>query len=503
MTTPDNEFADIQGLLWSGYGPLKEACFLLLRVTDAAAARAWLRVTAESVTSIEQLRQARVGRALHIALTAGGMRALGVAEGVIDGFSAEFIAGLAGDEGRSRRLGDLGTSAPSLWRWGGPQEPHILLMMYTAENLDAWRAQIEAALGNGLAVLDRLSTADMGGEEPFGFMDGVSQPRIDWSAEREPDTTADLDYGNLLTAGEFLLGYRNEYGLYTDRPLLDPEQPGATALPIAEDNPARRDLGRNGSYLVMRELTQDVRGFWRFIMAQSADSDAGIALAQAFVGRQMSGDGLVPARAKPIRGVGPRELDIARNQFTYDEDPAGLRCPFGAHVRRANPRTGDMPGGRQGLVARLLRMLGLGRQDLSQDLIAASRFHRIIRRGRPYGPPLHPSAEPKEMIKLATAAGGVTDTAKRGLNFLCFNANIERQFEFIQQTWLDSPSFHGLSGEQDPLVGGDSKSCTGFLIPSRDGPVRLKPLRRFVTTLGGGYFFLPSKRLLEFLGGDD
>ena len=53
MTTPDSEFADIQGLLWSGYGPLKEACFLLLRVTDAAAARAWLGVTAESITTIE------------------------------------------------------------------------------------------------------------------------------------------------------------------------------------------------------------------------------------------------------------------------------------------------------------------------------------------------------------------------------------------------------------------------------------------------------------------
>ena len=135
--------------------------------------------------------------------------------------------------------------------------------------------QIEAGLGNGLAVLDRLSTTDMGGEEPFGFMDGVSQPRIDWSGEREPDTTADLDYGNLLTAGEFLLGYRNEYGLYTDRPLLDPEHPGAAALPIAEDNPARRDLGRNGSYLVMRELAQDVRGFWRFIAARTHDANAG------------------------------------------------------------------------------------------------------------------------------------------------------------------------------------------------------------------------------------
>ena len=230
----------------------------------------------ESITTIEKLRQARVSRALHIALTAGGMRALGVAESVIDGFSAEFIAGLAGDEGRSRRLGDVGTSAPSLWRWGGPQEPHMLLMLYAEENLDAWRASDRSGSRQWpCRARPARPRRDMGGEEPFGFMDGVSQPRIDWSGEREPGTTADLDYGNLLTAGEFLLGYRNEYGLYTDRPLLDPEQPGATTLPIAEDDPARRDLGRNGSYLVMRELAQDVRGFWRFIMAQAADADAG------------------------------------------------------------------------------------------------------------------------------------------------------------------------------------------------------------------------------------
>jgi deferrochelatase/peroxidase EfeB len=497
MTTPDSEFADIQGLLWSGYGPLKEACFLLLRVTDAAAARAWLRVAAESVTSIEQLRQARVDRALHIALTAGGMRALGVPEDVIDGFSAEFIAGLARDEGRSRRLGDVGTSAPSLWRWGGPQEPHMLLMLYAAENLNAWRAQIEAGLGGGLAVLDRLSTADMGGEEPFGFLDGVSQPRIDWSAEREPGTTADLDYGNLLTTGEFLLGYRNEYGLYTDRPLLDPEQPGATALPIAEDNPARRDLGRNGSYLVMRELAQDVRGFWRFITARTDDDNAAIALAQAFVGRTMSGDVLVPPSAQPIRGVGPRELDIARNQFTYDADPAGLHCPFGAHVRRANPRTGDMPGGRQGLSARLIRMLGFGHQDLSQDLVAASRFHRIIRRGREFG----------DQLKWQAAAQPDAPDPRSGLYFICLNANISRQFEFIQNAWLISARFDGMSGEADPLLGNREPMpaghpTDGFTLQQPNGiGRRIDALPTFITVRGGAYFFLPGLRALRYFAG--
>ena len=63
MTTPDGEFGDIQGLLWSGYGPLKEACFLLLRITDATAARAWLRELTPSVTTIARLREQRVSRA--------------------------------------------------------------------------------------------------------------------------------------------------------------------------------------------------------------------------------------------------------------------------------------------------------------------------------------------------------------------------------------------------------------------------------------------------------
>ena len=117
MTVADSDFADIQGLLWSGYAALKEACFALLRVTEAAPARAWLGTIAATVTTVGQLRQQRHSRALHIALTAEGMRALDVPSGVIDGFSAEFIAGMAGDEARSRRLGDIGSSAPSRWRW--------------------------------------------------------------------------------------------------------------------------------------------------------------------------------------------------------------------------------------------------------------------------------------------------------------------------------------------------------------------------------------------------
>jgi len=494
MTPPHAEFADIQGLLWSGYGGLTEACFVLLGVADARAARAWLGSVARSVTTVQQLREQRVDRALHVALTAEGMRALGAADSVIGGFSAEFIAGMAGDESRSRRLGDVSRSAPSLWRWGSAPVPHVLVMLYAKQGLDAWRLQIEADLGPGLAVLDRLATTDMGGAEPFGFTDGVSQPSIDWTGKREPGTTADLDYGNLLSAGEFLLGYRNEYGRYTDRPLLDPALPSAKELPAAEDDPTLRDLGRNGSYLVMRELAQDVREFWRFVTAQAGDAGSPVTLAQAMVGRQMSGDPLVPLSAQPIGGVGPRQPDVARNQFTYAGDADGLHCPFGAHVRRANPRTGDMPGGRQGAVSQLIRTLGFGHQDLSQDLVAASRFHRILRRGREFG----------AQLDWRAASRPEAPDPNAGLHFMCLNANISRQFEFIQNAWLMSARFDGLNGEADPLLGNREPmpaghATDGFTLPQQNGMNRrIGGLRTFITVRGGAYFFLPGLRALRY-----
>ena len=81
---------------------------------------------------------------------------------------------------------------------------------------------------------------------------------------------------------------------------------------------------------------------------------------------------------------------------------------------------------------------------------------------------------------------------------MCLNADLERQFEFVQQTWAQAPSFHGLCEERDPLLGSRS-AADGFTIPSREGPIRLAGLPTFVHTRGGGYFFLPGKTLLDYL----
>ena len=94
-------FDDIQGLVRFGHGHLPEAVFLLLRIKDAAAARAWL--AAAPVTSARDANPLP-DTALQIAFTSGGLRRLGLAEDAIAGFSDEFLSGMAGEDNRSRRI---------------------------------------------------------------------------------------------------------------------------------------------------------------------------------------------------------------------------------------------------------------------------------------------------------------------------------------------------------------------------------------------------------------
>jgi deferrochelatase/peroxidase EfeB len=485
MSVTAADIADIQGLLRSGYGGLTEASFLLLRIADRAAARAWL--AGAPITTTAERDATTV---LQVALSANGMRALGTAESAVAGFSAEFLSGMAGDEGRSRRLGDVAANAPSYWSWGSQRTPDVLAMLYARPSgLSAWRDHLVTdAFRQGFEILRDLPTSDMGNREPFGFVDGISQPAIDWPSRR----VLDLDYTNLISVGEFLLGYKNEYGLYTDRPLLDPGVPGAAVLPEAEDATPKRDLGRNGSYLVMRELRQDVRGFWQFMAAQANGNTTAMRLAEAMVGRRITGQPLVQG-TRALSGIDP--ADVAQNGFTFDDDKDGLRCPFGAHIRRANPRTGDMPGGKQGLIARLNRMLGLFHTDLQEDLIAASRFHRVLRRGREFGAMLSPDQ----------AMDPAAPDPASGLHFICLNANIARQFEFVQNAWLMSAKFGGLGNESDPVLGNREPHPAGapnnsFGMPQPNGVTRrVCGLPQFVTVAGGAYFFLPGLRALRFM----
>jgi deferrochelatase/peroxidase EfeB len=500
LTGPvEPEFADIQGIVRFGHGKLTEACFHLLCIDNTDAARRWL-LNAPVTTAVTA--DPLPATALQVAFTASGLRRLEVPPDVLAAFSPEFLGGM-NEPSRARRLGDVQSNRPEDWAWGGsePKLPDLIVMLYARQGQ---LAALEAVVTSGpwaeaFHAIDRLGTFDIGDIEPFGFPDGVSQPQLDWQQTLAFEKER-LAYGNVLALGEVLLGYRNEYGLHTDRPLVNPmEDERAVGLPPAEDVPERRDLGRNGSYLVFRQLQQDVRGFWRFMdQAAQSDPERRLALAEKMVGRRITGEPLVPLSDAPIPGTGRSPTAIAHNHFTYEDDPEGTRCPFGAHVRRANPRTADLPGGPQGLGSRLLRTLGFTRAGFREDLVAPSRFHRLLRRGREYGPELTPD----EALEPAPEA----DEA-RGIHFICLAANIARQFEFVQNAWLASAKFAGLSDETDPILGNrvPLRGGTGtdlFSIPQPDlPPERVQGMPPFVAVRGGAYFFLPGIRALRYIAG--
>ncbi|HEY6306476.1 MAG TPA: peroxidase [Candidatus Angelobacter sp.] len=499
------DYRDVQGLVRFGFARMTEACYLLLRIKDAAAAREWLRnapiTTAEEKKPLPQT-------ALQLAFTSEGLKKMQVPASVIEGFAAAFRLGMAGEENLSRRLGDIGANSPERWLWGSSGKvPHAVVMLFAGPGLlEGWKQSIQTK--SWTAAFDEIAclpTTDMGGVEPFGFIDGISQPELDWEQARRVSINGDqLEYGNLVCLGEFLLGYSNEYGRFTDRPLLDPRDRGSEELLSAADQPEKKDLGLNGTFVVMRQLEQEVRGFWQFLdKASGADRDARYKLAEAFVGRAYSdGAPLVPLNKTPIAGVGSassdakRKQDIERNQFTYNSDVDGTRCPFGAHIRRGNPRNSDIPGDPKGLISHLIHILGFGNKNVRDDLIASTRFHRVLRRGREYGKKLSPD----EALQPAPS-----DDGERGLHFVAVNANITRQFEFVQNAWMMRTKFDGLTEESDPLLGNREAvpGCpftNSFSLPQENGVRRrIMDVPQFIVVRGGAYFFLPSMRALRYL----
>ena len=276
---------------------------------------------------------------------------------------------------------------------------------------------------------------------------------------------------------------------------------------------AERDLGRNGTFLAVRQLEQDVDGFNSYCESEGERlkplfppgvraGNPGDYIGAKIVGRWKDGSPLVryprwpvtsaPQTPRPLsrtmgevpRPVAPppsvtrpvaaasaeakheasSETGVHHRPFEPDndflfgaEDPQGIRCPFGAHIRRTNPRDSFTPG--------------------SSEQLDITNRHRIMRVGRFY--------EPQE-------------GQKKGLFFMCLNGDLERQFEFVQQTWAENPSFHGLVNERDPLIGGRTGDDVHSM-PTVDGPVTLRNLPAFVQARGGGYFFLPGRRTLLYL----
>ncbi len=413
-------------------------------------------------------------QALNLALTMPGLAAIGLPN-TVGPFPPEFRGGMA-QPFRANAPGDVGPNDPAQWEWGGREEatPHLLLLCYadSEERLNALVGQQrERWEASGLAsvLAEERSTPGLMYEH-FGFRDDV--------------TVVPIEGGHLsskrvgrppVKAGEFVLGYENEFCQHPPTPLV------TVAGRV-------QDLGRNGTYLVFRKLRQDAPGFWRYCQEQAAlfvdaaPGEAGPApgvsgaeyIAAKMMGRWREGAPLVDYP------FAPPEMPCARDRFDDFQyaaaDLNGLRCPVGAHIRRSNPR------------------------DALQDLSAASaektiNRHRIARRGRPYG-----EDRPDR-------TSGADDGQDRGILFMCVNADIARQFEFVQQTWLNDPKFGRLWNEPDPVTGnidnirtkGHPPAPPEFTIPQMPLRVRLRNVPRFVQVRAGAYFFLPGLSALRCL----
>jgi Dyp-type peroxidase family len=477
----------IQGNSVAGFRQDHQA-FVFGRITRAPAFREWLAAVVPTISTARQvldhnarfreLRDAAgsepaelVATWRNIAFSAAGLRRLVGARPVAAFLDDAFREGMPV---RSGLLGDPheGPGSPARWRFGGTAatEPHLVVTV-ASDDAGIRDREVERLVAGArgwrpvwVQPGDNLPGA-MAGHEHFGFRDGISQPGLRGRGSRGP--------GDLVTPRDPGLPrpLRSRFAR-SGQPLLWPGQVvlGAPAQnPLDPVRPApRRPLPgppwcRDGSFLVIRRLRQDVAGFWALArrVGRATGRDP-IAAAARLVGRWPGGAPLVTS---PDRDDPAQER---RNDFVYEAtDPDGARCPFAAHIRKVNPR--DVTPEQGGASDTLTRLM--------------------LRRGIAYGPPT--AAEPWRLRR--------DDGVDRGLVFAAQMASIVDQFEFLPQNWTNDP-LQPEGGGHDPLIGQEDAGARRRFVEmprASDGaPVRIRIDREVVVPTGGGYFFAPSTAAL-------
>lgn len=428
--------------------------YVIVRISNAGDGREMIRRLIPHVAPASHWWEPQLPGWLGIVITFAGLKALGLPQESLDSFPAEFSQGMAA---RADVLRDTGGNAPEHWEQPfGSDAVHVALAIYaqdevTLEHVLGLAHSARQALP-GIEVIYRLNFAELPeGRNPFGYRDGLHNPTIEGShpsvmpGERFASDRSAASFRTApVKAGEFILGYENELGETAARPVPDA-------------------LRLNGTFVAFRKFYTDVAVFRRFLRDNSASPEEEELLAAKMVGRWRSGAPLVlvPEKDDPDLGADM----VANNRFGYGEDPNGLRCPMGAHIRRVNPR------------------------DALKDNIVNVNLHQFIRRGTNFGVPL-----PEGVYE--------DDGQDRGGVFLFVGAHIDRQFEFVQSQWIANGDFVNLGDEQDPLVGNSSQESI-FTIPRKPIRKRLQGLPSFVTLRGGEYCFMPGISGLNWIASLD
>ena len=447
---------DIQGFVLRGYN-LPFARHLFLHFEDATRARKFIFQLIDQITTGQRWDHGKPESTVNIAFTHRGLVALDLPAATLLSFPVEFQQGM---KKRAAILGDTGANDPEKWDelWHNDRiHAWLGINAVSAEALDLRTTQLQTLMNetNGAIFLGSQDAASLFfngkpcNKEHFGFTDGFGNPDY-LGVERDsqpgqgklmPDGTWER-----LATGELLLGYADEAG----------------ELPPA---PVPHLFASNGTFMVYRKLHQNVATFRAYLDSHAANYTGGKEkLAAKFIGRWRDGTPLEVSPDQPDQSI---VNDPARStNFTYSNDPEGTRCPIGAHVRRVHPRDAFGFSGR--LVDR----------------------RRITRRGLPYG-------------KAALENESVSDCDERGVIFIALNASLVRQFEFVQQQWINYGNDAHQGNDKDMLLG--NHGGKGRFIVQGDAtptnpPFVCSHLPNFVELRGGDYFFLPSITALGMIG---
>lgn len=446
---------DIQGFVLRGYN-LPVARYIFLRFVDSLRARNLLGRLLNGITTGQRWDGSKPESTLNIAFTHVGLEALDLPAATLLSFPVEFQQGM---KDRAAILGDTGVNAPDHWDAVWKEErvhAWIGVNARTAQALDARSVEVFRLIEEtGSAIV--VDTQDAGYEivagkpttsEHFGFTDGFGNPEyagVERSSQPgQGKLLADGTWAPLAT-GELLLGYPDEAG----------EVP-VSPIPVL--------LANNGTFMVYRKLHQNLATFRAYLDQQAALYAGGKEkLAAKFIGRWRDGTPLELSPDTPDRSIAQ---DPSRStNFTYGADGDGTRCPIGAHIRRVHPRDAFGFNGR--LVDR----------------------RRITRRGLPYG-------------RFAAEGETVSDSEERGIIFIVLNANFARQFEFVQQQWVQYGNDARLGNDKDMLMGqhgGRGKHVIQGDASASNPPFICANLPDFVELRGGDYFFVPSMTALGML----
>ena len=338
------------------------------------------------------------------------------------------------------------------WEEGFQQEIDAMLLLADDDRdyllREGRRAITEIAAHNtvcSVQIGDALRNEDGEGIEHFGYVDGRSQPlylKSDFQLDAAGNRIAEKDGGSIN--------------------VWDPFEPLNRVL---VRDPVIEDSNCHGSFMVFRKLEQDVL---HFKMREQELADV-----LEFVGEERElGGAMAVGRFEDGTPVTLQKTDGLRpakeNNFTYAKDADAQKCPFHAHIRKANPR-GDIPPTFPGTT--------------DED----ERRRRITRRGITYGSrQMHPSTF-QGLDQLPS--GGV------GLLFMCFQASIRQQFAFMQRGWCNNPDFVRPGTGLDPVIGHpptppavEQSWPTDYGNP---GTVNFR-FEHFVRMKGGEYFFEPT-----------